>query len=162
MFRGAAPRTGVLGDMPAPSEADRAVLLALTPDRIAETLRVRETIGADADATARARALLNRVADTVEQSARFRIDLVLTDMICQRNLDCATESARDFYLEISRAPGRLRVELVDDGQPQAPPSGEPASPGAGLELVAELADRWGMTVDGSTAIWFEFELGAGG
>lgn len=135
------------------------LLLALAPERISETLRVRETMLADWDATARARAILNRVADTVEPGLRFQIDLVLTDLICQRTLDSATAQERTFEIEVSRAPASVRVELVDAGQPEAPARAEElTTPAAELQLVAELADRWGMSVEGTTTIWFEFLL----
>jgi hypothetical protein len=101
------------------------------------------------------------VADTVEPSLRFRIDLVLTDLICGRGLHAAG-SGRDFYLEVARAPTRVRVELFDDGPQADPEAGAPAVLGHELQLVAELADRWGMSVDGAASVWFEFELPADG
>jgi hypothetical protein len=139
-----------------------ALLLALTPERIADSLRVRETIRAGSDATARARAVLNRVADTVDSSSRFRLDLALTDLISQRALDVAATPERRFDVEVARAPGRVRVELVDDGVPApGPEAPEPPAPRTELELVAELSDRWGVSCDAVTTIWFEFETGAG-
>ena len=138
-----------------------ALLLALTPERISESLRARETIASGSHATATARAVLNRVADTVDSSSRFRIDLALTDLISQRALDVATMPQRKFDVEVARAPGRVRVELTDDGLP-APDSHtpRPAHARAELELIAELADRWGVSRYGTTTIWFEFETGA--
>jgi len=136
-------------------------VLALAPERICDSLRVRETIATGHEATARARALLNRVADTVDPTLRFQLDLVLTDLIGARALTCASADGRGFYLDVARAPGRIRVELVDDGAGDPDAFGEPELPGTcDLELVAELADRWGISVDGATNVWFEFDLRA--
>ena len=135
--------------------AGAAVLMALAPERISESLRVCEEIPADEQAPARARALLSRVADTVDLSLRLRIDLVLTDLICRRGLDSAG-SGHSFHVEVARAPARVRVELIEDLPAPDPGTGAPA--GHELQLVAELADRWGLSFDGAASIWFEIEL----
>src|SRR5438067_564353 len=112
----AAPVADVRGeDARAPLLAGDAVLLALEPARICDSLRVHETIDAGPDATVRARAVLNRVADTIDPTVRFQVDLALTDLIGGRALTCANGDGRSFYLEVARAPGRICVGLVNDG-----------------------------------------------
>ena len=52
----------------------------------------------------------------------------------------------------------VRVEVIDGGgvalRRTAPPDG-----GWGLQLVEELADRWGITQAAGTHVWFELERG---
>ena len=60
-------------------------------------------------------------------------------------------------LEVNAVPGRLRAEVVDQGEGFAPEPGRPEGReigGWGLPLVETLADRWGAYV-GSTHVWFE-------
>jgi anti-sigma regulatory factor (Ser/Thr protein kinase) len=54
----------------------------------------------------------------------------------------------------------LRVEVMDRGEgfqptPRSGPVDEPG--GFGLFLVGALADRWGVTTDHCTTVWFELE-----
>ena len=57
--------------------------------------------------------------------------------------------------------GSLRVEVVDAGSGFEPPHRRPdaASPGGrGLEIVASLADHWGVYEGNSTHVWFVIDL----
>ena len=54
----------------------------------------------------------------------------------------------------------VRVEVHDDGPGFAPTRPQPAlsdTSGRGLFLVDALADRWGVTLDGTTCVWFEID-----
>jgi anti-sigma regulatory factor (Ser/Thr protein kinase) len=56
-------------------------------------------------------------------------------------------------------PRSIRVEVSDDGEGLDPPSvlhGESDS-GRGLDLVQELADRWGRPTGMRTCVWFELD-----
>jgi anti-sigma regulatory factor (Ser/Thr protein kinase) len=56
-------------------------------------------------------------------------------------------------------PGRLRVEVQDDGGPWQPPTTSDGLRGRGLAIVAALA-RWGITGDGTgrRTVWFELPI----
>jgi anti-sigma regulatory factor (Ser/Thr protein kinase) len=54
----------------------------------------------------------------------------------------------------------LRIEVMDHGNgfrptPRSAPADQPG--GYGLFLVGTLADRWGVTTDDCTTVWFELE-----
>ena len=53
----------------------------------------------------------------------------------------------------------LRVEVSDDGEGfESPPiAPDEAEPGRGLQLVHELADRWGWPTGLRTSVWFEID-----
>jgi anti-sigma regulatory factor (Ser/Thr protein kinase) len=69
-------------------------------------------------------------------------------------------SASDHvHLRLADRGNRIRVEVTDpgDGFDSRPsPTPDPESPsGWGLFLVSRIADRWGMSGDGATTVWFE-------
>jgi len=50
---------------------------------------------------------------------------------------------------------RVAVQDHGDGFSPAPRNGRPDEPGGfGLYLVGQLADRWGVEIDGGTTVWF--------
>lgn len=59
----------------------------------------------------------------------------------------------------SDRPGRLRCEVVDDGDGFVPRGREDRLIGGwGLDLVERIADSWGVR-RGSTHVWFELSVG---
>jgi anti-sigma regulatory factor (Ser/Thr protein kinase) len=64
-------------------------------------------------------------------------------------------------LDVFLGGGRLRIEVVDEGQGFTPHARTPdQSPdgGWGLHLVDRLADRWGVQGDRGTLVWLEIDL----
>jgi anti-sigma regulatory factor (Ser/Thr protein kinase) len=60
-------------------------------------------------------------------------------------------------------PRLVRIEVSDDGEgfdPQ-PLAHDDAESGRGLQLVQELADRWGRPPGPRTSVWFELDRAAG-
>ena len=62
-------------------------------------------------------------------------------------------------LEVSVTDSSLRVTLTDGGNGFVPYETEKRRPGRtrGLQLLDELADRWGVDSGRTTAIWFELD-----
>lgn len=62
-------------------------------------------------------------------------------------------------LVVCVAPSVLRVEVSDDGDGFEPPpsTDDHAESGRGLEIVRELADRWGRPTGLRTSVWFELD-----
>jgi anti-sigma regulatory factor (Ser/Thr protein kinase) len=64
-------------------------------------------------------------------------------------------------LTVVRRNGHVRVEVCNEGggwsEPTRSPSLDSAEPpgGWGLMLVGEIADSWGISVEGPTRVWFE-------
>jgi len=64
-------------------------------------------------------------------------------------------------LRVSGEPGRVRVEVADQGpgfKPQPPPRASSRESGWGLFLVEQISSRWGLAVDGETRVWFELDF----
>jgi anti-sigma regulatory factor (Ser/Thr protein kinase) len=58
----------------------------------------------------------------------------------------------------------VRVEVSDDGEGFDPPPlihDDDAESGRGLQLVQDLADRWGRPKGLRTSVWFEIDRAAG-
>lgn len=61
-----------------------------------------------------------------------------------------------FIVHVTLAPGRLRVEVEDEGGPWQPPARHHDHGGRGLAILTGLT-HWGITIGGNghRAIWFE-------
>lgn len=112
-------------------------------------------------AVGRARETIDRFegrlpARTIED-ARLLVSELVTNSLRHASL------GRDQAVEVSLSldDRALHVEVVDHGrgfQQRFHPAREADDAGWGLFLVARLADRWGVRHDGSTCVWFEFDV----
>lgn len=65
-----------------------------------------------------------------------------------------------IQLRVSGSGRSVRVEVHDGGPGFAPPGREPTTEdtsGRGLFLVDAIADRWGVSLDDTTCVWFEID-----
>lgn len=66
----------------------------------------------------------------------------------------AREPGGTFELTVDVEPGRVRIEVADGGPAQRMPVEDADEHGRGLEIVAELADKWGHDkAPGRSAHW---------
>lgn len=103
-----------------------------------------------------ASALEGRVSAEVERD----VVLLVSEVVTTSLRHATPEAVGDIAVLVSIQDDRIRVEVSDGGpgfDPQVRPSREGPS-GWGLYLVDYLADRWGITRDGSNGLWFEFDL----
>jgi serine/threonine-protein kinase RsbW len=63
-------------------------------------------------------------------------------------------------LRLERDARTVRVIATDGGHHFEPELGEPGwdRPHFGLYLLDEMADRWGVSIDGQKAVWFEIDV----
>jgi anti-sigma regulatory factor (Ser/Thr protein kinase) len=56
-------------------------------------------------------------------------------------------------------PDVVRAEVSDDGEgfDQPPPAQDDAESGRGLQLIQDLADRWGRPTGPRSSVWFEID-----
>ena len=95
-------------------------------------------------------------------SAEVERDVVLlvSEVVTTSLRHARSEARGDIGVLVSIRDDRIRVEVSDGGpgfDPQVRPSRDGPS-GWGLYIVDYLADRWGITRDGSNALWFEFDV----
>lgn len=65
-----------------------------------------------------------------------------------------------ILLRVTAMPALVRVEVCDPGPGFVPEVGAPSverPSGRGLYLVDKLADRWGVSNEGTTCVWFEID-----
>jgi anti-sigma regulatory factor (Ser/Thr protein kinase) len=116
------------------------------------------------DAAARARRALDRFADHLPEPRLRDLRLLVSELVTNAVRHAGLSDADRIRLLAMRQGGALRVEVHDPGtgfEPR-PPAPDPArASGWGLDLVQELADRWGMDGSGpGTRIWFELDADA--
>jgi anti-sigma regulatory factor (Ser/Thr protein kinase) len=135
--------------------AQGIVSIATAVDRLEATLPV----GPDAPATARAaltRWLSGHVPIEVLEDARLLASELVTNSIGHAGL---SEEA-SLRLAVQLRGGALRVEVRDPGTGGIVAPREPdrvMGGGLGLQLVEQIATRWGVNRTGGTHVWFEVD-----
>lgn len=135
--------------------ARRPVMVANGIDRLEATLPV------DPAAPATARAALTRwlsghVPIEVLEDARLLASELITNSL--GHADVSEEAS--IRLAVQLRGGALRVEVRDPGTSGAVAPREPDrvnGGGFGLNLVDQLATRWGVNRTGGTHVWFEVD-----
>jgi signal transduction histidine kinase len=126
-----------------------------------ETLNLRLVGGPSAPARAR-RALggLDRTLDGVGHDVSLLVSELVTNSVLHGN----AQQENLIELAAIAGEGKIRVEVTDQG-----PGFEPGDPqprggvgGYGLQIVERLADRWGVTREPQTSVWFEIDPRIGG
>ena len=117
-------------------------------------LKLRATPDAPRDA----RHALDRLASDVPKDILDNVRLLVSELVtnCVRHAEIDPES----WIELRVAPREsvLRVEVRDPGegfQPAPVSLSLYSTSGWGLYLVQQIADRWGVSVENGTKVWFE-------
>ncbi len=110
------------------------------------------------DSPARARTIVRDAVPSAEHSgtATLLTSEVVTNAV--RHSGLTPDMTIGFSVEVEA--GTVRVRVSDDGPGFEKPSNPVASDdhGFGLAMLDRLADRWGVTHDGSNEVWFEIDL----
>jgi DNA-binding NarL/FixJ family response regulator len=141
-------------------EAMRDLVRGLTAEARAErTSEAEITLGTEADSVARARSFVEeQLRGLISPNAVGNAKIVVSELIT----NALRHGEGRPRLRISRASGRLRLEVIDDGTGQAPEireEGGRASGGFGLRVVEQLSVRWGA-FEGTTHVWAELDTDA--
>ena len=94
--------------------------------------------------------------DELVETLRLLVSELVTNSVRHAGLD----SSQWIRLRVEPTGDTLRVSVTDpgvgfEGPASAPTAGEPS--GWGLYLVEQMADRWGISQDGVTSVWFEID-----
>jgi anti-sigma regulatory factor (Ser/Thr protein kinase) len=85
--------------------------------------------------------------------------LLVSELVTNSVLHSRTEAEEWIELNVTTQEGKgLRVEVRDAGigfEPKTLEKSEARTSHWGLFLVEKLADRWGVSNDGDTRVWFE-------
>ena len=104
--------------------------------------------------------LIGLASEASLEDARLLVSELVTNSVRHGNL----VAGQEIQLRVDIEGEVLRVEVGDPGggfelQPRT--AGSQEDSGWGLYLVGRLAERWGVSSDGSTMVWFEIPLQRG-
>jgi anti-sigma regulatory factor (Ser/Thr protein kinase) len=117
-------------------------------------LRLAPSPGAVPDARRALDALEGVVSTQTLEDLRLLVSELVTNSVRHAGFDAASS----IELVVSIAEEVVRVEVRDPGSGfefEPRPSSRTEASGWGLYLVGRIADRWGVSADGTTNVWFE-------
>ena len=120
------------------------------------------TLPAGPQAPGEARHALDGLTESLESARLDEVRLLVSELVTNsvRHAGLTRQEWIGLRVEVTRE--LLRVEVTDNG-----PGFEAGTPlpsmyqdsGWGLYLVEQIADRWGVTQEEGTCVWFELDLG---
>ena len=117
-------------------------------------LKLRPTPGAVPDARRALDALDEKVSARTLEDLRLLVSELVTNSVRHAGL----KEMQTIELKVKLLPDTVRVEVNDQGtgfEPTPRSASSEDQSGWGLYLVSRLADRWGVSSDGVTRVWFE-------
>jgi anti-sigma regulatory factor (Ser/Thr protein kinase) len=124
------------------------------------TTAVRLRLASGPDAVGVARRGLDSLANQVGSATLNDMRLLVSELVTNSVRHARTSEGDQLELEISFSSQMVHVCVTDHGPgfevSARTPDDDPGS-GWGLFLVDQLADRWGVDVNGTTQVWFEIE-----
>ncbi len=110
-------------------------------------------------APAAARRSLDRLHGQLDPEGLETMRLLVSELVTNSVRHARIEDGL-INVSVQENPRALRVAVTDPGvgfdkRPGRPQPGDHA--GWGLHLVEQLADRWGVSRDGETMVWFEID-----
>jgi anti-sigma regulatory factor (Ser/Thr protein kinase) len=135
-----------------------------------ESLNLNLPVGPEAPQLARRH--LDTLAERLDGARLYELRLLVTELVtnCVRHAGLTPSDSIGFDVFVSS--NRTRVEVSDAGQgfddaatgsaPEAAEDPVLSSRGSGwgLHLVEQLSDRWGITRENGTRVWFEVDARA--
>ena len=119
----------------------------------------------DPEAVADARhAVRERLGEVLPRPRIDEAVLATDELVSNAIRHASSETDGRIGLRFEVTPRIVRI-VVTDGSPAFDWSGRRdvgEAGGFGLVLVDEIADRWGLSLDGKKAVWFELDRLSGG
>ena len=119
-------------------------------------LKLRPTPGAVPDA----RRALDALDDEVSSQTLEDLRLLVSELVTNSVRHAGLHEAQTIELKVKLLPETVRVEVNDQGtgfEPTPRGARNDDQSGWGLYLVSRIADRWGVSSDGVTRVWFELD-----
>lgn len=114
------------------------------------------------ESAAEVRDYILRLSDHVDDEMLDDLRLLVNELVTN-SIQHAPHDGGLVSVVVALEPDRVRVEVADQGNGFSPPTKEPTleqTSGRGLYLVEQIADRWGLSSDGRTLVWFELDRSA--
>lgn len=115
-----------------------------------------------ARAPSQARGALGSLRGEVQPEVFEALQLLVSELVSNavRHARVNQETHDPIELRVEAGPDGVRTAVTDPGSGFRVPHGGPRPKGAagwGLYLVDRMADRWGVSADGTTRVWFEID-----
>jgi anti-sigma regulatory factor (Ser/Thr protein kinase) len=107
-----------------------------------------------------ARRIVDRLDGEIPAAIREDARLLVSELVANSVLHARVGPDDSLTLVLSVSQTRLRVELhePDHGfEPSFPAPRGASGSASGLLIVERVADRWGVTRDARTCVWFEID-----
>lgn len=121
-------------------------------------LRLPPTARAPSEARTALGSLRHEVDPEVFDALRLLVSELVTNAV--RHARVNEGNHEPIELRVETGPDGVRTAVTDPGRGFRVPHGGPqpsGSSGWGLHLVDLMADRWGVSADGITRVWFEID-----
>lgn len=120
-------------------------------------LEIAGSLGAPASARRAVEGLAAELPSGILDDLRLLVSELVTNSVRHAGLS----PGEAVHLRITSSRKLVRVEVADAGTGFSPQVREQRSAtqvsGWGLYLVDRIADRWGVSGDGTTLVWFEID-----
>ena len=119
--------------------------------------KVNLDLPVDAKAPRKARRSLIELDTVLDEEQADAVRLLVTELVTN-SVKFAGKGTIEVRLRID--PDKVHVEVLDDGPGFVPSRDRPAltdTSGRGLYLVEALSNRWGVSMDGRSCVWFELD-----
>lgn len=105
-------------------------------------------------------AVRERLEGRLDDDTAYDIHVVVSELVANAVRHGGAVGADAVTISLSLAPDRVRVEVEDPGpgfEPPERPEPRPAGGGRGLVLLERMTDRWGVSREGASRVWFEVD-----
>ena len=113
---------------------------------------------ASAEAPREARHALDRLAGDLSVNLLENVRLLVSELVTNCIRHAGLDPQGSIELRVTASESVIRVEVSDPGggfEPAPVSLSLYSTSGWGLYLVERIADRWGVSVENGTKVWFE-------
>lgn len=114
-------------------------------------------LGADAEAPASARDLVNGALSGRDAETVQTVSLVVSELVSNAVLH-GSRQGDSVGIELSVEPGHIRIEVIDFGEGFDPSQPITDTSGYGLRIVESLSREWGVDRGPPHKVWCELPM----
>jgi anti-sigma regulatory factor (Ser/Thr protein kinase) len=132
-------------------------------DYVNDPVHLSLELPTEPDSIPRARRAIEEVGPTVDDLTMLNLRLLVSELVTNAVRHVPADQAAAIRLSVQRTEDVVRVEVADRGPgftPQPNADVKDRASGWGLNILAKVADRWGVENDDGALVWFEVDAPA--
>ena len=105
-------------------------------------------------------AVRERLEGRLDEETAYDIHVMVSELVANAVRHGGAEGGDAVTVSLTLAPDRVRVEVEDPGpgfEPPRRPEPRESGGGRGLVLLERMTDRWGVSREGASRVWFEVD-----